>query len=93
MNAHLQTILDEIRVERDYQDCRWDIDFDDENNLDNWVRYIITYCARASNFQSPPSQQRRDMLKVAAIAVAACESFDRNKGFPPRHYEDIVAKD
>lgn len=33
------------------------------------------------------------MLKVAALAVAACEAFDRNGGFAPRHYEDGVAKD
>jgi predicted RNA-binding Zn ribbon-like protein len=86
-------VLDEIRDERDYQDTRWGTEFDDKNDLDNWVRYIITYAARASNFQAPPSQQRRDLVKVAAIAVAAVQAFDRNGGFPPRHYEDIVAKD
>jgi hypothetical protein len=79
--------------ERDYQDTRWGIEFDDKNDLDNWVRYIVTYAARASNFQASPSLQRRDLVKVAAIAVAAVQAFDRNGVFPARHYEDIVAKD
>jgi len=86
-------ILHEIRAERGYQNSLWDLDFDDKNNLDNWVRYITSCSSRASDFQATPSQQRRDMMKVAAIAVAACEAFDRNDGFPPRHYEDIVAKE
>ena len=91
MGAHLQKILEEIKEERDYQDTRHGIDFDDKNGLDNWIRYIITYCGRAS--QGPPSIQRRGMLKVAAIAVAACEAFDRNGSFPPHYYEDLGAKD
>ena len=91
MSAYLQKILGEIKAEREYQARRWANDFDDKNNLDNWIRYIGTYCSRAA--QGPPSQQRRDMMKVAAIAVAACEAFDRNGSFPPRHYEELVTKD
>lgn len=93
MSVYLQKILGEVEAERVYQERRWSTEFDDKNDLDNWVRYIVEYCGRASNASSPPSQQRRDMLKVAAIAVAACEAFDRNGAFPPRHYEDSVAKD
>lgn len=91
MSAYTQKVLEEIEAERKYQDRCWGPDFDDKNNLDNWIRYITTYCGRSG--QGSPSRQRRDMLKVAAIAVAACESFDRNGNFPPRHYEDTVAKD
>lgn len=93
MNISLQKVFDEIQAERNYQNRGWGDEFDNKNSLDNWVSYIITYCGRASNFQASPSQQRRDMMKVAALAVAACESFDRNGSFPPRHYENIVAKD
>jgi hypothetical protein len=93
MSVYLQKILGEIEAERQYQERRWSTEFDDKNDLDNWVRYIVEYSARASSAQSPPSQQRRDLLKVAALAVAACEAFDRNGNFPPRHYEDVVAKD
>ncbi|MHC4188374.1 MAG: hypothetical protein ACYSUB_01640 [Planctomycetota bacterium] len=89
MSVYTQKVLEEIQAERDYQDRLWGTEFDDQNDLDNWIRYIVTYSARAA--QAPSEQQRRDMVKVAAIAVAACEAFDRNKGFPPRHYEDIIA--
>ena len=91
MSVYSQHVLGEIKAEREYQDNRWGTDFDDKNDLDNWIRYIVTYCGRAS--QGSPLRQRRDMMKVAAIAVAACEAFDRNGTFPSRHYEDLVAKD
>lgn len=85
-----ESVLEEIRNEREYQNGRWGTDFDDKNTLNDWVTYIATYCGRASQFASPPSNQRRDMLKVAALAVAACEAFDRNGGFAPRHYEEQI---
>lgn len=88
MSVHLQKILEEITAERRYQDGLWGTDFDDENNLDNWARYIMTYCARAVDTRAKPANQRRDMVKVAAIAVAACEAYDRNGRFPPRRYEE-----
>jgi len=93
MNSSIDKIFREIRAEREYQDARWGTDFDDKNTLDNWIRYIVSYSGRAADTTVVPSQQRRDMMKVAALAVAACEAFDRNNGFPPRHYEDIVAKE
>jgi hypothetical protein len=93
MSAYLQKIIGEIEAERQYQERRWSLEFDDKNDLDNWIRSIVAYCSRASSSHAPPAKQRRDMLKVAAIAVAACEAFDRNGNFPPRHYEDAVAKD
>ncbi len=80
------TILDEVQAERDYQEETWGAAFDDKNNLDNWIAYIVTYCG-SSAVQTTPSEQRQKMVKVAALAVAACEAFDRNDGFPPRHYD------
>jgi hypothetical protein len=93
MSVYLQKILGEIEAERAYQGRRWSTEFDDKNDLDNWVRSIVAYCSRASSSHSSPAKQRRAMLQVAAIASAACEAFDRNGNFPPRHYEDNVAKD
>lgn len=84
-------VLEEIKAERDYQDRHWGPDFDDKNTLNDWVTYITQYCARASSFQTSPNGQRFAMVKVAALAVAACEAFDRNGSFAPRHYEDQVA--
>ncbi len=88
MSAYFQKILEEVMAERKYQDRLWGTDFDDLNDLDNWARYVMTYCARATDPRATPAKQRRDMMKVAAIAVAACEAFDRNGHFPPRHYEE-----
>lgn len=92
-NPYLTRVLEDIKAERDYQDSRWGTEFDDKNTINDWVTYIATYCGRASSFSASPSQQRRDMLKVAALAVAACEAFDRNGNFAPRHYEEMVATD
>jgi len=89
MGVYLQKVLEEVKAEREYQDRCWGTDFDDKNTLDNWVSYIVTYGGRSRI--GKPVQQRRDMLKVAAIAVAACEAFDRNGRFPPRHYDDTTA--
>jgi len=58
-----------------------------------WAAYLGIYTGKATAITAPPAEQRRQMLKVAAIAVAAVEAFDRNGGFAPRHYEDRVPKD
>ena len=86
MRDYLQSILDEVELERKYQDHHWGADFDVKNSLDNWIAYITTYCGMAA-IQQSPADQREKMLKVAALAVAACEAFDRNNSFPPRHYD------
>lgn len=89
----LDKVLDEIREERVYQDGKWGTDFDDHNTLNDWVTYIAMYCGRAANIGATPNLQRESMRKVATLAVAACECFDRNSGFAPRHYEDKVPTD
>lgn len=87
---NLQTVLEEIRVERKYQDGEWGTEFDDNNTLNDWVTYIAIYTGRAAGMETLPEDQRVYMLKVAALAIAAIESFDRNGQFAPRHYEDRV---
>jgi hypothetical protein len=67
--------------------------FDDKNTLHDWVSYILRYCGEAASWETSPKEQRNKMLKVAALAVAACEAFDKNGKFAPRHYEDEVKKD
>jgi len=86
-----EKVLAEIREERDYQDDEWGQEFDDNNTLNDWAAYIGHYKARATSMGSSPNIQRKSMMKVAALAVAACEAFDRNGQFPPRHYKDRVA--
>ncbi len=82
----LQTILNEVMIERTRQEGEWGADVDSMHTLDNWITFISTYCGLAA-IQMSPEGQRRKMLQVATLAIAACESFDHNNGFPPRHYD------
>ena len=86
----LNTVLEEIRAEREYQDGEWGMEFDNRNTLNDWVTYITIYMSQAARMDVPPEDQRKNMLKAATLAVAAVESFDRNEQFAPRHYEDRV---
>jgi hypothetical protein len=92
-NPHRVDILAEVNEEREYQVETFNDKFDDKNTLNDWVTYIGIHCGKASNWTAAPKQQREQMLKVAALAVAACEAFDKNGSFAPRHYEKDVKKD
>lgn len=80
-------IFKEIEIERIYQEERWGVDFDNKNNINDWVSYINTYTGQASKITSDKAEQRRQLLKAVTIGIAALERFDDNDGFPPRHYE------
>lgn len=80
------TVYDEIQAERDYQDSRWGTGSDDEQNTPwMWAAYIASYSTRwmAGSFMpleyTIVSNFRAMMVKVAAIAVAAVESVDRQR--------------
>ena len=72
-------IYDEITKERVYQDRKWGgPEHDDLQCYNNWVAYITKYATGwAWKGIVPLSEFRRSMLKVAALAVAAIESVDR----------------
>ena len=86
------TVLEEIKKEREYQDGKWGTGFDDKNTLNDWSSYITNYLGKATTMEASPDAQRKFLVKVATLATAAVETFDRNSGFPPRHYEEKVAK-
>lgn len=83
------TIFDQIVTERQYQDQKWGTSFDDKNTLNDWAAYINVYLSRALSMENvkKPDAQRVALVKVAALALAALETFDRNGGFAPRHYD------
>lgn len=83
----LYSIQQEVAQERLYQDQKWGHEFDDKNTLNDWNTYLGIYAAKATALGTPSAEQRAQMVKVAAIAVAALEAFDRNNGFPARHYD------
>jgi len=83
-------ILAELLDERVYQDNKWGTAFDDKNTVNDWAAYTNLYIGRATTMGATKEEQRKGLLKAAAILVAALESFDRNNGFASRHY-DVAA--
>lgn len=86
-------IINEIFAELDYTNDKWGDEFDNENTLNDWVTYICMYATDAAKMTTPPTEQRKKLLKAAGLAVSSLISLDRNGSFRPRHYEDGVAKD
>lgn len=79
-------IYDQIKAERAYQKKRWGDELDDKYNTPwMWVAYITAYATRwmIGSFiplERPVVEKFRDsMIKVAALAVAAVESLDRQR--------------
>lgn len=89
-----QAILDLIASEREYQEAKWGVRFDDQNTINDWVAYIANYASNAA-FEPNNAQdvvgrrehQRTQLVKVAALAVAAIETIDRNGELARRHYD------
>ena len=82
----LQQVIEDVENERAHQEDRWGVVNDDRNTLHNWCTYIAGYTCMAENDAEFP---RRRLIQVAALAVAAVESFDRNRGFPVPVLESI----
>ncbi len=81
-------ILEEIKKEREYQDGKWGNTFDDKNTINDWGTYINIYLAKATDMAATKEDQRKNLLKVATLAVAALQTFDRNgNNFAQRHYD------
>jgi hypothetical protein len=74
-----QKILEDISVERDRQIAKWSGKFDDAQWLPgDWHEMIADYNAWARRMGSmgSPDKQRRRLIQVAALAVAAIEVID-----------------
>ena len=87
-----KAIFAEVETERAYQVDRWGTEADDTRNRPNdWIGYICHYATEwyAGRFFPYPKGTghafRAAMVKVAATAIAAIESHDRQvaaKGKP-----------
>lgn len=53
---------------------------DDRNSLSDWIRWMVEHLAFASRDEHTGTRQ--ELVRVAALAVAAIEAYDRNGGFP-----------
>lgn len=71
-------IWHQILDEREYQDKKWGgPEHDDEHNNHDWVSFIIKHLGRAVVWPFSPKTFRQQMIRVAALAVAAVEWIDR----------------
>lgn len=86
MSQRTRDILAEVANERHYQEGRWGNTADDTKNKPNdFVAYIAAHSTRwfQGGFDPYPAAGvdafRDQMIKVAALAVAAVESVDRQR--------------
>lgn len=73
----LDSIFQEIREERQAQDAKWGgPDHDDQHVPNDWIAFIGRHAGMAS-YGVTDSTFRKQMKRVAALAVAAIEAYDR----------------
>ena len=89
---NLDRIFEYVKAELLYANDKWGTDFDDKNTLNDWINYIVIYLGHAGSMGTPKAEQRVAMIKALGLCMSAIDSFDRNDGWAPRHYEDKVAK-
>jgi Lar family restriction alleviation protein len=70
-------VLSEVKAERKYQYAKWGgPEHDDKHCLWDWARFIVL---RVPTFDAllQSDDPRKDLIEIAALAVAAIESLDR----------------
>ena len=73
-----ESILNEIAIERERQDRMWGGPAHDDAHVSHdWVAYITKHLGRAVHFPWTPEMFKRQMILIAALAVAAIEWADR----------------
>lgn len=77
-------IFQEIQAERIYQDEKWGgSEHDDQHEANDWIAFIICWTGKAFHCceEHPINLRmfRQNMIKVAALAVAAIEWVDRKE--------------
>jgi hypothetical protein len=83
-------ILAEIGAEIERQVSLWGHDNDDKNTMNDWITFICAYATeRRIGGLGFDKLFRNNMIKVAALAVSAAEAYDRNRNYPPRHYDEV----
>jgi hypothetical protein len=91
----MDEIFEEIKAERARQDQFWGEKFDAKNTANDWVAYIVRYVSTAAydgrERKFTNVYFRSQMIKAAALCIAAIEALDKNE-LAPRHY-DVVEPD
>ena len=83
-NPILDSQIEELKQEREYSISRWEEEggshiqnFDDGHSQNDWISYLCNY---ASRNRGNAEAWRKDLIKVANIALAAASSYDRKGG-------------
>lgn len=76
------SVIGEVMGERLRQNRLWGAENDDKNSLHDWAAYVVRYLGRAVGENAPLAERREALVQVAALAVAAVESLDREYGGP-----------
>lgn len=72
------TIYEQIKMERIAQDIQWGgSNHDDTHSSWDWIAYLTQHAGRAVMWPFDALKFRTQMIKVAALAVAAIEWLDR----------------
>lgn len=75
-----EQILDDIAAERVRQDAMWGGEkHDDAESQERWASFIMVYLGKYAHWDASEVTQRTNLVKLAALAVAAIESLDRKK--------------
>ena len=72
------SVYDEILRERNRQDRKWGgPDHDDQHSPADWISYLAKHIGKAVAWPFDAALFHRQMVRVAALAVAAIEVLDR----------------
>lgn len=78
-----EKIIEEVLVEREYQDNKYGGTMhDDRHNSHDWMAYITKHLGKAVTYPWRGDTFRVQMIRVAALAVAAAEWHDRGTNKP-----------
>lgn len=70
-------VLSEVKDERAFQNKKWG---EQNHNHDRWMVILMEEVGEAAReaYESNAARYRAELVQVAAVAVAAIESLDRN---------------
>lgn len=87
----IEQIIADIKRERARQENLWGHKFDDKNTISEWTAVINEYACKSASINTLKINQRDQLVKAAAVCIAAIEAHDRNGGFPDRHFDAPIS--
>ena len=77
----LDGLIAQVRAERDRQDAKWGTQ---NHHPAWWMNILMEEVGEASKalLEGDPVQMHKELIEAAAVALATCESIERNGGWP-----------